>query len=124
MIYCDTSALVKLVMSEAESEAITHFVRSHRQLASSELAITELFRAVPQAAPAVDQLLDGLSLIPVTRPLLEAAGRLPGVLRSLDAIHVATALSVRAATLVTYDHRMYAAANIVGIETKAPGTAA
>ncbi len=120
MIYCDTPALVKLVVSEVESVAMTQFVRSHERLASSELAITELFRAVPQAAPAVDQLLDGLSLIPITRSLLVAAGRLPGTLRSLDAIHVATALSIRATVLVTYDTRMYNASNIVGITPKAP----
>ncbi len=120
MIYCDTSALVKLVVAEAESAVMTDFVRSHGRLASSELAITELYRAVPQAAPAVDQLLEGLSLIPVARAVLLAAGRLPGALRSLDAVHVATALSIRATMLVTYDHRMYQAAKVVGLEPKAP----
>jgi predicted nucleic acid-binding protein len=128
-IYLDTSALVKLVVAEDESQALTHFLGAHSDdsLFSAALAHTELIRAVaPNGAPAIADardLLGRLDTVTLTRQLLDDAGTLlPLRLRSLDAIHLAAAQraggSLRA--VVTYDSRMLAAAADLGISTTSP----
>lgn len=128
-IYLDTSALVKLVVAEDESQALKHFLSAHAgdSLFSAALARTELIRAVApngaQAIAAARDLLNGLDTVMLTRPLLDDAGTLlPLRLRSLDAIHLAAAKragdSLRA--VVTYDARMLSAAADLGISTTSP----
>lgn len=125
----DTSALVKLVVAEDESQALVHFLGAHVDDSwfCAALARTELIRAVaPNGAPAIAgarDLLNRLDTVTLTRQLLDDAGTLlPLRLRSLDAIHLAAAQraggSLRA--VVTYDSRMLAAAADLGIATTSP----
>ena len=128
-IYLDTSALVKLVVAEAESQSLQSFLsdRAPDSLFSSALARTELIRAVAangfQAIAEARSLLSGLDIVVLTRQLLDDAGTLqPLRLRSLDAIHLVAAQragdTLRA--VVTYDARMLSAATDLGIPTASP----
>jgi hypothetical protein len=69
-------------------------------------------------------LLGDLGQLPLTPALLDEAGRLPGSLRGLDAVHLASALRIQAdlQVLVAYDKRLLSAAEEVGLPTAAPGT--
>jgi predicted nucleic acid-binding protein len=128
-IYLDTSALVKLVVAESESQALKRFLgaRTDDSLFSAALARTELIRAVaPNGAPAIADaraLLNRLDTVTLTRQLLEDAGTLqPLSLRSLDAIHLAAARragdSLR--VVVTYDARMLTAATELRMSAASP----
>lgn len=132
--YADASALVKLVRKEGESDALRAYLDG-ADLVSSELALTEIPRAVHRVAAQdrrpVDRLLkraaeviDALALRPLDRGLLAAAGALAEpALRSLDAIHVAAAVGLGSVeAFVTYDERQAAAARLAGLRTVAPGT--
>ena len=127
MVYLDSSALVKLVVAEAESAALRRYLRTEPRRASCALARVEVTRAVrPHGAPATRRarlLLRRLDLVQLDDELLDAASMLnAGVLRSLDAIHLAAALTLGAdlTAVVTYDDRMAAAAGRVGLVTSAP----
>jgi hypothetical protein len=125
--YLDSSAIVKLVIRERESTALLASLRRRRPLVSSALARTEVARAVlylgPGAAQRCQDVLDRIELVRVTDRILTAAGALlPFDVRSLDAIHLATA-SLFGATLrqlVTYDARMATAARGQGMIVVAP----
>ena len=126
--YCDTSALAKVVIEEAESTAFAAWLtETPRSLYSSDLTRTELMRAVRRHAPAFQararSLLGTVVFGQITPPLLERAALLdPPELRSLDAIHLATALSLgnELDGFVTYDERLARAARASGIPTLAP----
>jgi predicted nucleic acid-binding protein len=127
MIYLDSSALVKLVVREAESSALRRFLRTHPERASCALARTEVQRAVRHlggsALRRARQVLRRVHLIRLDDTLLDAAGMLDArVLRSLDAIHLAAAqlLSADLEALVTYDRRMAEGAELLGFEICAP----
>jgi predicted nucleic acid-binding protein len=128
-IYLDTSALVKLVVAQDESQSLRFFLseRVEDSLFSAALARTELIRAVaPNGAQAIADardLLSGLDTVVLTRQLLDDAGTLlPLRLRSLDAIHLVAAQragdTLRA--VMTYDARMLSAAADLGIPTASP----
>lgn len=127
--YIDTSALVKLVVAEAETGALRAWLgQGDRDPVACDLARTELMRVVRRAAPdrVLDAraVLDAVTLLEVTTAVFEAAGRLdPPVLRSLDAVHVAAALDLGddLEGVVTYDGRITAAAEANGIPVVAPG---
>ncbi len=126
--YLDTSALLKLVVSEPETVALRAWLsESDRSPVASDLARTELVRAVPRAAPdhalQARAVLDSITLTEVTTALFEEAGRLdPTTLRSLDAIHLAAALDLGDDLdgLVTYDDRLAEAARLHGIVVTTP----
>jgi len=125
--YLDSSAIVKLVVAEAESAALRRYLRRRAPLVSSALARTEVGRAVaplgPDAARRGVEVLARLDLLRVSDRVLEVAARLlPVELRSLDAIHLATAqqLGESLAHVVTYDERMAAAARTLGWTVVAP----
>ena len=128
-IYVDASALVKLVVDEPESPALRRFVESNRpRLATSELAIVELLRAVRVAAAGADGLrrareeLDATELVDVDLNLLETAVSWTSALvRSLDAIHLVSALRVGAREMLVYDRRLAEAAQAAGLEVLSPG---
>jgi predicted nucleic acid-binding protein len=127
LIYFDSSALVKLVVNEAESRALLAYVADRSERASCALARVEVPRAVRphgvQQLRAGARLVDQLALVPLTDPLLDAAAAIEwDVLRSLDAIHVAAALSLgtELAEVVTYDRRMAEAASAHGLTVVAP----
>lgn len=126
--YLDTSALVKLVVSEAETAALRAWMgEAERTPVSCDLARTELLRAVRRAAPdrvvQARAVLDSITLIEVTTSVFEEAGRLdPTVLRSLDAVHLAAALSLGDDLdgIVTYDERFAEAAQSNGVPVTSP----
>ena len=119
MIYLDTSAFVKLIRGERETPALQGFLTEHpgTPVVSSALLVVETRRAVLREAPGelarADLLLTRIDQVDITNAVLEAASRLPDpTLRSLDAIHLATALQLGRdlEALVTYDCRLAAAA--------------
>jgi len=127
-LYLDSSAFVKLVVEEAESTAVRTFLadKSSRRV-SSTLLRTESLRAVrhlgPDALATVREGLRRIDLIGIDDRILDAAGTLePRVLRTLDAIHLATVLAVGddLEAIVTYDERMVEAARLLGLSTVSP----
>jgi predicted nucleic acid-binding protein len=125
--YLDSSALVKLAVREPESAALRRYLRRRRPLITSALARTEVTRALlPLGREAVRRGHDVLARVDqvrITDRVLDAAGAmLPVELRSLDAIHLATAqqLGAALARVVTYDERMTAAAKQLGVTVTRP----
>ncbi|TCC40766.1 type II toxin-antitoxin system VapC family toxin [Kribbella speibonae] len=128
MIYLDSAAIVKLVHAEAESSALRNWLDERAETAwvSSVLAEIESFRALARHAPeAVVRLPRVLDLIDLRE--LDAGARIlaqtvrPAAVRSLDAIHLATALRIQPLTsFVTYDKRLADAARIAGLAVDAP----
>ncbi|MEO8888218.1 MAG: type II toxin-antitoxin system VapC family toxin [Jatrophihabitantaceae bacterium] len=129
MIYFDSSALLKLLFEESESAALERWVtdRAALPILSSELVKVEVIRAArrldPSAVSAARSLVAQLDLIPLTTGLLDETadvGEPP--LRSLDSIHLASALSVRSelSAFVAYDMRLISAAEAAGLPTIAP----
>lgn len=126
-VYLDSSALVKLVVAEAESKELVAYLSDHPARTSSALARVEVTRAVrPHGSRAITrarQLLARIALLHLDDALLNAAAALEGDnLRSLDAIHIASAQTVASelTAIVTYDHRMADAANRIGLTVAAP----
>ena len=126
--YLDSSALVKLAVREAESATLRRHLRRRRIWVSSALARTEVLRALmvagTDAVHAGREILARCDLVRVNDRVLNAAGTLePSELRSLDAIHLATAgmLGDDLLELVTYDDRMSAAARLLGHRVTSPG---
>jgi uncharacterized protein len=125
--YLDSSALVKLVIEEPESKSLRRYLRRRRPLVSSALARTEVLRAVLLEGDAglalARDVLSSVDLIRVNDRVLNAAGELqPTDVRSLDAIHLATAqqLGPDLGRLVTYDERMLEAADTLRLRTHSP----
>ena len=127
-LYLDSSAFAKLVVEEAESAAVRAFLASRgSRRVSSALLRTESLRAVRHLGPdAMAIVRDGLrrvDLIGIDDRILDAAGTLaPQVLRTLDAIHLASAMAVGddLEAIVTYDERMVDAARLLGLATVTP----
>jgi predicted nucleic acid-binding protein len=127
VVYLDSSALVKLVVEEPQSQALVAYLGDHPTRTSSALARVEVARAVrPQGSRAITrarQLLARIALLHLDDALLDAAATLGGDrLRSLDAIHIASAQTVTSGltALVTYDRRMAEAASGIGLTVAAP----
>lgn len=127
VVYLDSSAIVKLVVAEPESEALLRFLRSRPIRVSSALARVEVLRAVsPHGKAAMARgraVLARVGLLALDDALLdEAAALSPGELRSLDAIHLASArvFGNELEALVTYDARMTRAAAHLGFGCVAP----
>lgn len=126
MLYLDTSAVVKLLIDEKESLALRAYLSDH-DWASSALVRTELVRALlradPSVVPRAQYLLAQGSLLVIDTQVLDAAARLsPPSLRSLDAIHLASALELRdeLTAFVAYDDRLLAAASALGMPVASP----
>jgi uncharacterized protein len=127
LIYVDTSALLRLVFPDPTTPALQELLDGDDQLVSSSLMRVEARRATmrraPRRLPRVDLLLDRIDIIGIDDAVIESAGRLPDLLlRSLDAIHLATALLIRADvdSLLTYDEHLAEAARTHGIPVVAP----
>ncbi len=127
-LHLDSPAFVKVVVEEAESTALRGFLaaRSARCI-SSALLRAEALRAVrhlgPDGPAAVREGLRRIDLVAIDDRILDAAGILePRILRTLDAVHPATALAIGddIDVVVTYDGRMVAAAGLVGLRTASP----
>lgn len=126
VVYLDSSAIVKLVVKEAETAALRRFLR-RRTLVSSALARTEVHRAVlphgDGARKTADAVLERLELLRINDRILKAAGALqPAGLRTLDAIHLASALTLKddLAHVLCYDDRLSEAMTTNGLAATAP----
>ena len=129
MVYLDSSAIVKLVVPEPESEALRRFLADHEDRVASGLVRVEVLRALRRthgrsraAPPRAEQILEGIALVAVDEAILHDAAALgPAPLRSLDAVHLATALSLDGLeALVTYDPRLRVAAVAAGLDVESP----
>lgn len=133
-VYVDSSALLKRVLAEAESAALTSWLREHVEagdaLASSSLAWVEVSRAIrayedTRRDVAVEELVDvalsGVLEKPISSEVIALARRLgPPVLRTLDALHLASALLLDADAMVAYDRRLAQAAVGHGLRVLSP----
>ncbi len=128
-LYVDSSALVKLVIREPGSVELRDLVQG-RELVASEIALVEFPRAIRRTpATAIrDRLLvttlSGLAVIVMSEAVLELAASLkPPQLRTLDAIHLASALRIRRdlEAFVTYDRQLGQAARDQGLPVASPG---
>lgn len=128
LVYLDTSAFVKLVISEPETAALVAALSPKTLLVASEILEVEALRATRRAtgedgATAAHAQLGGVRLLPLTAQIRRRACELePPTLRSLDAIHIATALDLgeRLACMYAYDERMATAASKAGLRVCAP----
>ncbi len=128
MNYLDSSALVKLVRRESESPALRFFLdSSDTSVISSALTLVEVMRAArrhePPSVASARAVIRTLELLPLSDAVLDLAASLdPTLLRSLDAIHLASAqfLGEALTAFVTYDARLAAAATTVGFEVVSP----
>jgi uncharacterized protein len=127
LTYLDSSAIVKLAILEPESTALRRYLTRRQPLVSSALARTEVARALTPSGPAAvargEDVLRRIQLLRINDRVLSEAGRLePLELRSLDAIHLASAreLGTSIRQIVTYDDRMGEAAQILGWTVVAP----
>jgi uncharacterized protein len=127
--YLDTSAFVKLVRSERESHALREELRStEAELVSSVLLSVEGRRAARRygklAAGRANAALTTVTFLPLDEPIVEIAGELePAELRSLDALHLATIISLGddVERVYCYDARLSAAVLAAGMEVAEPG---
>jgi len=127
LTYVDSSAIVKLAVAEPESVALRRYLSRRQPLVSSALARTEVTRALlpggPQTVARGQEVLRRIQLVRLNDRVLNDAGRMrPNGLRSLDAIHLASALRLGAAVkvIVTYDERMADAAKASGWSVASP----
>jgi predicted nucleic acid-binding protein len=126
--YLDASAIVKLVVAEAHTADVERDAATRTALLSSRLSATEVMRAArrqPQrrVLQQVEDVLESFVLLDVTAAILKHAARLaPTELRTLDAIHLATALGLGLDNLdfLTYDTRLATAARTHGLSVIGP----
>jgi len=130
VIYADSSALMKLLIMEPETAALGAWLeaRSDTPVITSQLTVVEVIRscrrANADALPAARMLLSTVGLVPISREVIDAAAELSGtLLRSLDAIHLATAVTIGAglSRFLSYDRRLTESASAAGIVTAQPG---
>ncbi|GAA1573036.1 MULTISPECIES: type II toxin-antitoxin system VapC family toxin [Kribbella] len=133
MIFLDSAAIVKMIRREKESAALESWLTQQpdKELVASSLVLTEVPRALRRSDPgrlaAVPTVLARLDRIPIDDTVLAtAAAYADPMLRTLDAIHLASAQSMvlegmELTALVTYDKRLLAAAADIGLPTAAPG---
>jgi predicted nucleic acid-binding protein len=127
--YLDTSAALKLLIDEPESQPLAEAIaEAGAEPCGTRLLETELRRAAHRL-PGLHQdritaLLSGIDIYDLPAALYRQAGLLPGRhLRSLDALHLAAAISLGVDAIATYDHRLAVAAHQAGIKVSAPPAA-
>ena len=123
--YADSSALVKLAVDEAESDAIRRFLGQFDEVATSRVGLVETRRAISRAGgdvAAAVEILRVVHPIELDVSLAESAAAIrPTRLRTLDAIHLASALRLYAVDVfVTYDERLASAAREAGMTVASP----
>ncbi len=125
-LYVDASAFVKLVVVEAETPALVAALKGVQLLVASQILEVEVLRATRRGGGDVALAraqLEAVRLLPLSEGIRRQASELtPSSIRSLDAIHIATALSLgeRLGGLYTYDERMSDAAREAGLDVSAP----
>lgn len=129
LIYLDASALIKLVVRELESEALLTYLHTHTERVSSTLVRIEVFRALHRAKARrhlfdrASDLIDRIALLHLHTPIVRTASEIsPAALRALDAIHLASALSIRddLEAFVSYDQRQLRAARDADLPVASP----
>lgn len=134
LVYLDTSAVLKRVFWESESEALRNWIElsvtDGNRLISSALTRVELARglrrriedeSLSQLSSAFELAVDDIAFAPMSSAVVESARIIgPPVLRSLDTIHLATAIAVGAGELWTYDERLATASEEIGIVSRMP----
>jgi predicted nucleic acid-binding protein len=130
MIYLDTSATVKLVAAEEESAALINWLNDHpdENLATNAIGHIELIRAAartrPDAVALARNVASTIDTLVLTDTIASVAATIsPAELRTLDAIHLATAHNHRQSltALCAYDRRLLEAAESQGLPTASPG---
>ena len=127
--YLDASALVKLIVEERESPVLRTYLAKVTDWLTSRVAEVEVARTVRRRTdipePDLTALWSPVSFIELDSLIAAlAASLLPAALRSLDAIHLATAITAGpSAAFVTYDDRLAAAARANGLKVESPGAA-
>lgn len=129
MIYLDTSAMVKLVVAETESKALIQWLNSREtSMVTSIIGRVELHRAAArvgaEAVSAARDVLDSVDTLVLTDSIAELAATIgPSELRTLDALHLATAEAHRGvlSAFCAYDRRLTTAALDLGLPVVAPG---
>lgn len=136
LVYADSSALIKRVVEESESDALVAaldvYIANADTIVTSSLTWVELGRALgtlrddghddTAIREAIDVALSGVAERPLTADVLSLARRVgPTRLRSLDAIHLATAILLDADVVLTYDDRLAAACHHNALAVAAPG---
>ena len=125
--YLDSSAILKTIFDEQERPDLLRFLNS--QSTSSRLSKIEVLRTVARLVPTktaeVNLELDKINFLPISNPILMAAENFSSeiTLRTLDAIHIATVMSLEGSIegLITYDRQMIANAKLLGIKVISPG---
>ena len=129
MLYLDSAAIVKLVHAEPESEALRAWLaeRAESGWISSVLVEVETFRALARHSPAaisrLHPVLDLIEMVDIDPAIRIGAQTIaPAAVRSLDAIHLATALRLgeKVTSFVTYDKRLADAAQGAGLRVDMP----
>jgi hypothetical protein len=126
LVYVDASAYVKLVLAEPETQALAAALEGVERLVASEILEVEVMRATRRGGgdgAVARARLDVVRLLPLSEEIRRGASELaPLSIRSLDAIHIATALELGGILngLYTYDDRMSHAAREVGLDVYAP----
>lgn len=132
MIYLDSPALMKLIRGEDETDALLEWLshRAQEPLITSELGRVEVLRAARRVDAEVSaqarSVVGTLDLVPLDRAVQDLAAELGDPsLRTLDALHLASAmlLSAELTAFVAYDLRLADAARVAGLDVQAPGTA-
>ena len=125
--YLDSSAILKTIFDEQERPDLLRFLNS--QSTSSRLSKIEVRRTVARLVPTktaeVNLELNKINFLPISNPILMAAENFSSeiTLRTLDAIHIATVMSLEGSIegLITYDRQMIANAKLLGIKVISPG---
>ena len=125
--YLDSSAILKTIFDEQERPDLLRFLNS--QSTSSRLSKIEVRRTVARLVPTktaeVNLELDKINFLPISNPILMVAENFSSeiTLRTLDAIHIATVMSLEGSIegLITYDRQMIANAKLLGIKVISPG---
>jgi uncharacterized protein len=130
LVYLDSSAIVKLVQRERESRDLMTFLSDSRERVTSVVAAVEVLRAARRTASSTravrraGEVLDGLGLVELDVSIRARAAAIePAGLRTLDAIHLATAIDLGddVSAFVTYDGRQANAARSAGLTVDSPG---
>ncbi|TDO62736.1 hypothetical protein EV651_106358 [Kribbella sp. VKM Ac-2571] len=132
-VYFDSSALIKRVVAEDESDDLVDFLDAHYEqgdvLASSSLAWVEVSRAVlarvrtpADAGELIDGAMSGIDERQMTAEVVSVARRIEPLIPSLDALHLATAVLIDADLVVTYDERLAAACRRNALAVASPGS--
>ena len=126
-VYLDASAIVKLIQAEAGSLELVDYLDASMQCSTSTISSVEVVRALRRSRvplAEIDGAMRGFFLIGLDAEISEIAGQVgPHVVRSLDAIHLASALGIgdQSVEFVTYDDRLASAARENGLRVVQPG---